>query len=168
MKFIALLSVFFCMACMNNEKPLPTVSLLDVNRYAGTWHEIARFDHSFERGLSFVTATYTVRENGKIKVENRGMNEAGKWKSATGVAKVPDASYPGRLKVSFFRPFYGQYWVMKLDADYKVAMVGTPDRKYFWILARAKQLAPEVLEEYKAYAASMGFDMAKVLMVKQQ
>lgn len=167
MKIHVLLLSIVAMGCAVKPDRMPTVRNLEISKYCGVWYEIARFPHRFEKDLSHVTATYTLRDDGKVTVENRGKTAAGQWKTAKGVAKVPDASFPGKLKVSFFRPFYAPYWVLKLDSQYQTSMVGTPDKQYFWILSRSRKISAEVLEEYRQYAISLGFDLSKMEMVKQ-
>ncbi|MDA9066453.1 lipocalin family protein [Flavobacteriales bacterium] len=158
------LSVFSC----KTNKSLSTVSTLDLEKYIGTWHEIARFDHSFERNLSCVSATYSIKPDGNIKVENKGFNtKKNKWKTAIGKAKVPNTDVPGEIKVSFFGPFYGDYFVMKLDANYKHVLVGSPTRDYLWILSRDKIMPDDVYGQYLEIAKSNGFDISKLQLIDQ-
>lgn len=137
---------------------LVPVGDFDAARYLGTWHEIARLDHRFERGLVEVTAHYTRREDGGIDVLNRGWNCAkGEWKEARGRAYFTGAPDTGALKVSFFRPFYSGYTVVSLDREYRHAMVAGDDRSYLWILARDPELPPETLDGLVAQARAWGF-----------
>ena len=127
------------MGC-NSDKhpPLETVTKVDIEQYKGTWYEIARFEHSFEEGCKNVTATYQLRKDNKIKVINQCTDtKSNKRKESIGVAYATDKSN-SKLKVSFFRPFYGDYWILDLDKKYSYALVGSPDRKYLWILSRTK------------------------------
>jgi apolipoprotein D and lipocalin family protein len=130
-----------------------------VDRYLGTWHEIARLDHSFERGLTHITATYSRREDGGVDVLNRGWDAAErKWREAQGRAYFLDAPDVASLKVSFFGPFYGGYHVFALDTDYRWAMISGPSRDYLWILARQPELGPATLAPLLEQARRAGFD----------
>lgn len=151
------------MSCGNHDS-LPTVEKVDLERYAGTWFEIARLPNSFEDGLKCVTATYTLLDNGKVGVTNQGVNEnTGKTETAEGKARVKDPSEPGQLRVVFFWPFGGDYFIIDLDADYRYALVGAPDREYLWILAREKQLDPSTLSMLLEKAKSLGFSTDKLI-----
>ena len=122
---------------------LHAVTRFDVQRYQGTWYEIARLDHSFERNMTDVSARYTVQADGSVQVVNRGFNTLkNEWKQAVGKALFTGDTDRGSLKVSFFGPFYGGYHVVALDPEYRWSMVVGPDREYLWILARDKQLDP--------------------------
>jgi apolipoprotein D and lipocalin family protein len=127
--------------------------------YLGTWYEIARLDHSFERGLTAVSATYSRRPDGGVDVLNRGYDAAkGRWKEARGRAYFLGSPDVGSLEVSFFGPFYGGYHVFALDPDYRWALVAGYDHDYLWILARERQLPPALLEDLLATARGAGFD----------
>ena len=149
--------------------PPPGVSVVtpfDVNRYLGTWLEVARLDHRFERGLSRVSATYRLNDDGSVKVLNRGYNaEKGEWSDAEGRAVFTGDSNTGSLKVSFFGPFYGGYHVIALDPAYRWAMVIGPDPSYLWILSREAQLPPGVRERLLAQAAQAGVDTTELIWV---
>lgn len=165
--FFILIALAFMFGC-KTKKGLETVSPVDLDKYKGTWYEIARFDHSFERNLSCVSATYTIRKDGKIDVLNKGYNsKKDKWSEANGIAKVPNANIPGEIKVSFFRPFYGDYFIMKLDEDYNHVLVGSPTREYLWVLSRSKKMNDEVYADYIAFAEKKGFDVSKLLKINQ-
>lgn len=153
---------FLFLSCNEKEKPLPVVDSLEISRYMGTWYEIARLPNSFEKGLQNITATYTLREDGKVAVLNQGIDENGKLKKASGIAKVPDKAEPAKLKVSFFRPFYGKYWVMALDSGYQYALVGHPNRQYLWFLSREPNLSHEIFQKLAAQAAQQGFDTSRL------
>lgn len=146
---------------------LTSVTPFDVNRYLGKWFEIARLDHSFERGLTDVSATYALKPDGSLEVINRGFStKKDDWKSATGRALFTGSPNQGSLKVSFFGPFYGGYHVLALDqTSYQWALVAGPDRDYLWILARTKTLAPAVREQLVAQANKMGFATDKLIWV---
>ena len=116
-----------------------TVTQVDLARYMGTWYEIARYDHYFEREMTLVTATYAFKPNGKIMVLNEGYKN-GKHKQVIGKAYLPQANDPGKLKVSFFLWFYSDYYILELDPDYRYAVIGSSSEKYLWILSRTKTL----------------------------
>lgn len=140
-----------------------TVMSLDIDRYAGLWYEIARYENSFECGMTRVTATYTLRPDGKIRVENAGYKNGVK-KHAVGRAYCPDTGEPGRLKVAFFLWFYSDYYVLELDEeDYGYALVGSSSDKYLWILSRTPVLPPRVLDALLASARKRGYDTRRML-----
>ena len=140
----------------------------DLSKYLGTWYEIARFDHSFERGLDNVMAIYTLRDDGKVEVMNTGWKD-GKFKVAEGKAKQPDPMMdPAHLMVSFFLFFYSDYNVMMLDEDYQVSLVGSKSPDYLWILSRTPYLESEVIDQVLLEAESRGYDTSKLFWVDQQ
>lgn len=145
----------------------PTVDLtpvkeVDLSRYLGTWYEIARYDHWFERGMSHTKAEYKMREDGKIAVVNTGLKD-GKLKTTKGRAKLTDE--PGLLRVSFFGPFYGDYRILWLDNDYKHVLVGGSDADFLWILARTSQIDPATKELILAEAKRRGYDTSLLIWV---
>ena len=145
---------------------LQAVTPFDVQRYQGTWYEIARLDHSFERNLTDVSASYMVQTDGSVQVINRGFNtRKNEWKEAVGKALFTGESDRGSLKVSFFGPFYGGYHVVALDPEYRWSMVVGPDRDYLWILARDKQLEPELKELLLRKAQVFGLPLNKLIWV---
>lgn len=146
-----------------------TVKELDINRYMGTWYEVARFPHSFEKNLVGVTATYSLRDNGKIRVVNEGYKKTldGKRSSAEGKAKIPNKKEPGKLKVAFFWNFYGDYYVLELDKDYQWAMIGSSSDKYFWILSRTPQMDPDTYNMLLENARKRGYKLEKLIKVPQ-
>jgi apolipoprotein D and lipocalin family protein len=156
--------------CVKVPEDIPIVEGFDLSRYLGKWYEIARFDHSFERGLTQVSATYLPREDGGIRVVNRGYNaRKEQWKEAVGKAYFTGSPSRGSLKVSFFGPFYGSYNIMELDRkDYSYAMVCGPSKKYFWILARKKTLARDILDDLLGKAQKLGFDTLNLIYVKHE
>lgn len=166
---LAFVSLTSIMTGCSTEPPsgLRAVTPFDVNRYLGKWYEIARLDHSFERGLTDVSATYSLKPDGSIEVINRGFNtKKDEWKSATGRALFTGSQNQGSLKVSFFGPFYGGYHVLALDqAGYQWALVAGPDRDYLWILARTKELAPEIKAQLTSQAKEMGFATDQLIWV---
>jgi apolipoprotein D and lipocalin family protein len=156
------------------EKPenmdLSTVKELDLERYMGTWYEIARFDHSFERDLVGVTAYYELRPDGKITVINAGYKNSfeGKYKTAKGKAKQPNPNEPGKLKVAFFLFFYADYFILELDKDYQWVLIGSSSEKYLWILSRTPQPERETLDEILEKARERGYDTDKLIWVEQK
>lgn len=160
--------VFLVWSCTGVPDGVPTVRGFRLERYLGTWYEIARLDHAFERGLERVTATYTPRAGGGIVVANRGFDAGTRaWREATGKAFPVGEPDEGRLKVSFFGPFYGGYNIIALDTEsYEWAMVCGPSRRYLWILARTPALDPEVRERLVARARSLGFPTDQLIAVR--
>jgi apolipoprotein D and lipocalin family protein len=156
-------------SCKKGTIDLPVVREVDIEKYSGTWYEIARLPNSFEKGLKCVTATYTLREDGKIEVINRGhkTGKPGKISKIKGVARIPDKNQPAKLKVTFFWPFSGNYYIIELDKDYRYALVGEPSRKYLWILARDKKLDMKIYESLLKKAEEMGFDSKSVIRTDQ-
>lgn len=159
---------------MGKPEGAKIIARVDPNQYLGTWYEIARLDHSFERGLSHVTATYEMLEDGGIKVINRGFDQAeNKWQEAIGKAyfidpKNKDNTRTGRLKVSFFGPFYGAYNIIALDeAYYNYVMIAGSDLDYLWILARTPQLTYPIKQELISQAKTIGFETDKLIHVEQ-
>ena len=143
-----------------------TVTSLDVERYMGRWYEIARFDHSFERHMEYCKAQYTLLPDGKILVENSGVDSRnGKFRIADGKAKLGD--HPGQLRVSFFLFFYSDYNILALDKNYEWALIGSKSPKYLWILSRTQKLPEVVLNEILATAQNRGYDTSKLIMVQQ-
>ncbi len=150
--------------CVAIPDGLSVVQGFEVDRFTGQWFEIARLDHSFERGLSQVTATYTKNPDGSLKVVNRGYNAAkGRWKEAEGVARFTGEQTTGALKVSFFGPFYGSYNVIDLDPEYRWALIAGPDRTYLWLLSRTPTLPVNIQEQILARARQLGFAPDKLV-----
>jgi apolipoprotein D and lipocalin family protein len=154
-------------ACTGLPKGTSAVSGFDIDRYLGTWYEIARLDHRFERGLTNVTANYSLRDDGGVRVVNRGYNaETAEWDEAIGKAYFVDTPDVGRLKVSFFGPFYGGYNIIDLDTrNYEYALVAGPDRSYLWILARSPNLSEAVLQSLLEKAESLEFAVNELIYV---
>jgi len=147
---------------------LPTVEKVEISKYTGQWYEIARLPNNFEKGLECVTATYTQKSNGKIEVLNRGYSsDKGRYKTAKGKAWVPDSNFPGRLKVTFFWPFSGNYYILSLDENYQHVLVGDPSRKYLWVLARTKTLDEATYSRLMDHADKNGFNTGQVLKINQ-
>ncbi|MBV8680329.1 MAG: lipocalin family protein [Aquitalea sp.] len=156
-------------ACSTLPPPgITPVSGFELQRYSGKWYEIVRLDHSFEHGLSDVSASYAPKADGSVSVINRGFDgETGSWKQADGRALFNGDPHSGSLKVSFFGPFYGGYHVVALDPDYRWSMVVGNDRSYLWILARDKHLPDAVLTNLLTQARQLGFDTDKLIQVSQ-
>ena len=156
-------------ACTSLPDRVEPVSNFELNRYLGTWYEIARLDHSFERGLSQVQAEYSRRDDGGVKVINRGFDAArGEWREAEGKAYFVEDSNTGYLKVSFFGPFYGAYVIMELDhKGYQYSLVSGPDRDYLWILSRTPKMDADTLERLVAIARKAGYPVDELIYVEQ-
>lgn len=154
--------------CAGVPEGVEPVRGFEIQRYLGTWYEIARLDHPFERGLERITATYSLRDDGGLKVVNRGFDVAsGGWQEAVGKAYFTGPTDVGQLKVSFFGPFYGGYNVIALDQDaYEWVMISGPSTSYLWILSRQPTLSPQTLERLEAMARSHGFDTDKLIWVE--
>jgi apolipoprotein D and lipocalin family protein len=170
MKSFALLTTLLLLlaGCTGLPKGIEPVTGFDQDRYLGTWYEIARLDHSFERGLSQVSAEYIPNDDGSIKVINRGYNaEKGEWKEAQGRAKFVGDSDVGHLKVSFFGPFYASYVVFELDEDYSTVYITGYNRNYLWLMSRTPEVSKEVLEAFRARAAAEGFELGELIVVEQ-
>ncbi|HEY5790234.1 MAG TPA: lipocalin family protein [Gammaproteobacteria bacterium] len=160
------LLVLLSAGCTALPEGLEPVRGFELERYLGRWYEIARLDHRFERGLSRVTADYGRRDDGGIRVLNRGYDAAaGSWKEAEGKAYFLGAGDVGSLKVSFFGPFYGGYHVLALDPEYRWALVAGPSRDYLWILAREPELDPAVRDALVGQAARAGFPVQGLISV---
>ena len=164
----AILWILLLAGCTGMPPGVTPVSDFDVNRYIGEWYEIARLDHSFERGLEKITAQYSLKPGGGLRVVNRGFDVAsGQWREAEGRAYFIDDPQTGRLKVSFFGPFYGSYNIIRLDhEDYRYALVCGPDTSYLWILARSPDLDKAIVDELVSYAADHGFDTSQLIYVR--
>ncbi|GAB4254494.1 lipocalin family protein [Deferrisoma sp.] len=142
---------------------------MDLERYAGTWYEIASYPNRFQKGCTATRATYTLWPDGKIRVRNecrRGSLE-GDWDSVTGRAWVPDPASPAKLKVSFFWPFRGDYWILHVGEGYRTAVVGSPSREYLWILSRTPHLEESEYQDLVRIAAERGFDPARLVRTPQ-
>ncbi|HCJ38786.1 MAG TPA: lipocalin [Halieaceae bacterium] len=165
-RFMTVCTVVFITACTGLPDNVEPVRNFDPERYLGTWYEIARLDHSFERDLERVTATYELNDDGSIAVLNKGFNtEKGEWRQAEGVAKPMGSNDIGHLKVSFFGPFYGTYAVFELADDYSYAFVSGYNTDYLWLLAREPQISVDVRERFMARSQALGFETADLIWV---
>jgi len=167
MKKILLVLVLFLTGCVGIPENVKPVDNFKLEKYLGKWYEIARLDHRFERGLSRITADYSLRDDGGVKVLNRGYSaKENEWKEAEGKAYFVKGTDQGYLKVSFFGPFYGSYVVFELDHEnYQYSLVCGPDKSYLWILARAPDMKKDVKDALVAKAAALGFDTSKLIFV---
>ena len=154
----------------NTMKPLATVNFVDLNRYVGKWYEIARYPNSFQKGCIGSRATYTMRDDGKIRVVNECYDKSfsGKLRSAKGKAWTVDKETNARLKVSFFWPFAGDYWIIDLGKNYEYAVVGHPDRKYLWILSRSPEMTDDVYQSILERLQKKEYDIAKLIRTEQK
>jgi apolipoprotein D and lipocalin family protein len=175
-RVVHLFWAFFAAGCATSTTqrlrlpPLETVAHVDLSRYVGTWYEIASFPQSFQRGCTATTATYTLREDGDIDVLNRCRDGSldGKERSALGRARVVDRATNAKLEVSFFRPFWGDYWIIDLADDYTYAVVGHPGRDYLWILARTPTMADATYQSIVARLRAQGYDTSRLVRTLQR
>ena len=145
---------------------LEVVPKVEIERYLGKWYEIAHLPARFQEGCDYTTATYSLLKDGSILVLNECIKN-GKYKKAKGKAKVVDKTTGAKLKVTFFWPFYGDYWIIKLGQDYDYAVVGTPDRNYLWILSRAPHLEDLFFSELIEFVKALGFNMSNLIKTTQ-
>lgn len=159
----------FLSNCGGNYPPLDTVESVDIQKYLGKWYEIALLPNSFEEGCHCTTAEYSLIDSNTIRVVNTCNQDSsnGEIDQAKGKAFVVEGSNNSKLKVQFFWPFKGDYWILKLDKDYKYALVGSPNREYLWILSRTPQLENEIIDELKSIAQNKGFDTSKLIYTDQ-
>jgi apolipoprotein D and lipocalin family protein len=163
---LALLAI--CAGCTGSPDGVEPVEDFDLDRYLGTWYEIARLDHRFERGLSNVTASYSTADDGYVRVVNRGFDEdAGEWDESVGKARFSGPADTGQLEVSFFGPFYGGYNVIALDQEgYRWSLVAGPTRSYLWLLARTPDLDQQRIDALVAEAERLGFPIGELIFVE--
>ena len=160
----------FLSGCLGMPESVMPVKEFELDKYLGKWYEIARLDHSFERGLEQVTAEYSLREGGGVRVKNRGFSKKkNKWSEAEGKAFFVGKSSEGYLKVSFFGPFYGSYVVFELDKEnYQYAFVSGPNTSYLWFLSRTPTVEKDLLEKFVQRARELGFDTENLIYVNHQ
>ncbi|MBQ2396049.1 MAG: lipocalin family protein [Bacteroidales bacterium] len=164
------LLMFVVASCSSNKSVQSvdnsTIKQLDVTRYMGQWYEIARYDHSFEKGMTHVKANYRLLSNGKIEVTNSGMKD-GKFKVKKGKARQVSIKDPGKLEVSFFLWFYSDYYIMELDKNYNYVVVGSSSDKYLWILSRTPQLDEDIKQSLLSKISERGYDTTALYFVPQ-
>lgn len=153
----------------NDPAPLRTVKHVDLTRYVGTWYEIASYPQRFQKGCTATTAVYTLREDGQVLVVNRCNRDSldGRETIAHGRARVIDRESNAKLKVSFFWPFWGDYWIIDLDPGYRYAAVGHPSRKYLWILSRTRTMDPLVYTGILERLTAQGYDVGRLRVTLQ-
>lgn len=166
---LALLGLLLMTGCAQTTRHIPAVEPFDIERYVGTWYEIARLPHSFEEGLTHVTAQYTLTPQGTVLVVNRGYDpEKNEWRTARAKAKLTSKENRGELRVTFFWPFSAAYRVIDLDQEnYEYAMVTSSRMNYFWILSRSPEIDAQRLQQLLAKATDHGFDLTGLIMVDQ-
>lgn len=168
-QILAFLALVLFNACETIPEGAKAVKPFEVNKYLGTWYEIARMDFKFERDLKNVTATYSLNEDGTIKVLNQGYNiNTNERKQAIGKAKFVDLTDEAKLKVSFFGPFYAGYNVIALDAEYKYALIAGQSLEYLWILSREKTIPDSIKTEYLKIAEGVGYKTSELIWVIQE
>jgi len=168
---VSMLAFIGCTSIPAGLGPLKVVDKVDAQRYLGRWYEVARFPHSFEQNLVGTTAEYALRQDGKIDVRNSGFEKTldGAYSEVTAVARIPDASESGRLKVTFFGIFDSDYLIFGLDEkDYAWALVGSDTRSFLWFLSRTPQVDDALFEKMKQIAAGQGYDVSKLQKVPQK
>jgi len=165
MKKILILFVLLATGCVSIPDNITPVTSFQIERYLGKWYEIARLDHRFERGLTQISAEYSMRHDGGLKVLNRGYsNEKQEWSEAEGRGYFVQSPNEAYLKVSFFGPFFGSYIVFELDTvNYQYALISGPDKSYFWLLARTPTIDENLKKKLIAKAAALGFDTTKLI-----
>ncbi len=169
LKILLLVITGLLSACTGVPEGVKPIDNFELQRYLGKWYEIARLDHSFERGLSRVTAEYSLLDDGAVRVINRGYStEEGKWDRAEGKAYFVGAPNVGHLKVSFFGPFYGSYVIFELDKEYDYAMVSGPNRSYLWLLARTPVVDESLKQRFIQRASMLGYAVDNLIWVDQQ
>ena len=166
MKKLVLLSLLLC-GCVRVPDGVEPVTGFELNRYLGTWYEVARLDHSFERGLDYVSTEYSLRGDGGVKVLNRGRNQDG-WQTAEGRAYFVEDPQTGFLKVSFFGPFFGSYVIFDLDPEYQIAFVCGPNRDYLWLLSRTSSLPKAEVDHFVSRADELGFGTSGLIFPQQE
>lgn len=164
-----LYSVYSCSQRQQKNNHAVVIHNFDSNRYLGTWYEVARFDFKFEKDLKNVTADYSIRDDGKIKVVNKGYNtKKEKWSEAIGKAKFVGDKSSAALKVSFFGPFYSEYNIVKLSPDYQTALIFGKNTDYMWILSRNKTMDEATKSAYLKFAIDHGYDVNKLVWTEQE
>lgn len=166
-KIILIIAVLLISSCIGIPSSVSPVDDFELDRYLGKWYEIARLDHSFERGLEQISAEYSLRDDGGVTVKNRGYSvKKQAWEEAQGKAFFVDQSNQGHLKVSFFGPFYGSYIIFELDREeYQYAFISGPNLKYLWFLSRTKTVEQELVDHFISQANALGFNTDELIFV---
>jgi len=169
-KLVLVVASIFLGGCLGMPKSVTPVKEFELDKYLGKWYEIARLDHSFERGLEQVTAEYSSRKGGGVTIKNRGFSkEKNRWSEAEGKAFFVGESSVGYLKVSFFGPFYGSYVVFELDrVNYQYAFVSGPNTSYLWLLSRTPTVEEDLMARFIKKAKQLGFETEKLIYVNQK
>jgi len=167
MKKLSIAFTLFLMGCVGVPDNVKPIDNFELKKYLGKWYEIVRLDHSFERGLTYVTADYSLRDDGGVRVLNRGFSaKNNSWKEAEGKAYFVNKPNQGYLKVSFFGPFYGSYIIFALDhADYQYSLVSGPNKSYLWLLSRSPVLKKDIKNMLIEKAKASGFDTSKLIFL---
>lgn len=170
LRVLLISSVIALAGCAGIPKGITPVKDFDAQRYLGNWYEIARLEHSSEKGLSDITANYSLLDDGGIKVVNRGYDaQKGEWRVAEAKAYPMESPGIGYYKISFFRPFYGSYVIFDLDkTDYQYSFVTGPDRSYLWFLSRTPHVTKDIMDKFIKEADTLGFDTGKLIYVKHK
>jgi apolipoprotein D and lipocalin family protein len=164
---LSLITISILSSCRSIPKGAIAVKPFEGKKYIGKWYEIARLDFRFERDLNNTTANYSLNDNGTIKVVNRGYNyKTNEWKEAVGKAKFVSSTDVGKLKVSFFGPFYSGYNVIAIDAEYKYALIAGKNLKYLWLLSREKTMPENVKQDYLKKAQDLGYNISALVWVE--
>ena len=168
LKPLSLIMLLFLVGCVGIPDGVTPVNNFSLERYLGQWYEIARLDHTFERGLSQVSAQYSMRQDGGVRVLNRGYSTADEaWEEAEGKAYFVQEPDLGYLKVSFFGPFYGSYIIFELDHEgYQYSLVSGPDKSYLWLLSRTPSISAELQASLLEKARDLGFDTSQLIFVE--
>ncbi|WP_370979812.1 lipocalin family protein [Agaribacterium sp. ZY112] len=167
--FYLLLSTLLLSSCSTVPKTITPVTGFELDKYLGTWYEIARLDHRFERGLEQVSANYSINDDGTVRVENRGYSSAKKeWKDAIGKAKFAKDKQTGHLKVSFFGPFYGSYIIFDLDKEHYQYSFITGSKNTLWLLARTPQVSDDIKQTFIKKVTDAGYNANELIFVKQK
>ena len=168
MRYLMISLVLLLTGCVSVPEGIEPVKDFKAERYLGTWYEIVRLDHSFERGMQQVTAEYSMRDDGGIKIINRGFKEAQQqWAEAEGKAYFVEDENTGYLKVSFFGPFYGSYVIFDLGENYEYALVTSTHNSYLWLLSRTPTLDHDIQQRLLQRIAKLGFDTEQLIFVNQ-
>lgn len=167
-KLLVLLSIFGLSACTGIPEGIQPISNFELEQYLGRWYEIARLDHSFERGMQQVTATYEMREDGGVRVINEGfITDENSWDQAEGKAYFVNSDDIGHLKVSFFGPFYSSYIIFELGENYEYAFVTSTNKSYLWLLAREPVIEQELQQRFISTMSALAYDTDALIWVEQ-